>query len=109
MRKLLVVMLATVAIAEQLFEMEQELSDSFLFETIEEAQSRLNLEGSDFVYPDVMGEHLLGACSGAPACGTTMATFNGVAAKSNGANHCTGNSCGGYGTYGSQYQCVELA
>ena len=102
-------MLATVAIAEQLFEMEQELSDSFLFETIEEAQSRLNLEGSDFVYPDLMGEHLLGACSGAPACGTTMATFNGVAAKSNGANHCTGNSCGGYGTYGSQYQCVELA
>ena len=37
MRKLLVVMLATVAVAEQLFEMEKELSDSFLFETVEEA------------------------------------------------------------------------
>lgn len=38
-----------------------------------------------------------------------MASYNGIAAKSNGANQCTGNSCGGYGTYGSQYQCVELA
>ncbi len=100
MRKLIVVMIATVAVAEQLFEMKQEHSDSFLFETLEDVQSRLNIEGSDFVYPDIMGEHLLGSCSGAPACGTTMATFNGVAAKSNGANQCTGNSCGEYGTYG---------
>eukprot|EP00602_Paraphysomonas_sp_CaronLab_P007366 CAMPEP_0185036518 /NCGR_PEP_ID=MMETSP1103-20130426/29619_1 /TAXON_ID=36769 /ORGANISM="Paraphysomonas bandaiensis, Strain Caron Lab Isolate" /LENGTH=240 /DNA_ID=CAMNT_0027574077 /DNA_START=248 /DNA_END=970 /DNA_ORIENTATION=- len=38
-----------------------------------------------------------------------MATYNGIPAKSNGANQCTGNSCAGYGTYGYQYQCVELA
>ena len=48
-------------------------------------------------------------CSGAPSCGTTLATFNGVSAYSNGANQCSGYSCGGYGTYGYQYQCVELA
>ena len=103
MRKLIKVMLATVAVAEQLFGMEQELSDSFLFESIEEAQNRLDLEASDFVYPEVMGEHILGACGGAPACGTTMATFNGVAAKSNGVNQCTGDSCDGWGSYGLHY------
>lgn len=56
-----------------------------------------------------MGNHSLKSCGGAPPCGETMATFNGIPAKSNGGNQCTGNSCGGYGTYGSQYQCVELA
>lgn len=66
-------------------------------------------DNSLFVYPEVFGNYSLGSCSSAPSCGTTMTTFNGVAAKSNGANQCTGNSCGGYGTYGSQYQCVELA
>lgn len=70
---------------------------------------RTEVDNSLFVYPDEMGNFTLGSCSGAPSCGTTMASFNGVAAKSNGANQCTGNSCGGYGTYGSQYQCVELA
>lgn len=62
-----------------------------------------------FVYPDRFGNYSLSSCSGAPSCGSTMASFNGIPAKSNGANQCTGNSCGGYGTYGSQYQCVELA
>eukprot|EP01094_Clydonella_sp_ATCC50884_P024306 TRINITY_DN6058_c0_g1_i1.p1 TRINITY_DN6058_c0_g1~~TRINITY_DN6058_c0_g1_i1.p1 ORF type:complete len:314 (-),score=63.02 TRINITY_DN6058_c0_g1_i1:220-1140(-) len=45
----------------------------------------------------------------APACGTALQTFNGVTAYSNGANQCSGYSCAGYGTYGYQYQCVELA
>ena len=62
-----------------------------------------------YVYPEKFGNYSLGSCSDAPSCGTTMATFNGIPAKSNGANQCTGNSCGGYGTYGYQYQCVELA
>lgn len=62
-----------------------------------------------FVYPEVIGDYNLTSCSDAPSCGTTMASFNGVAAKSNGANQCTGNACGGYGTYGYHYQCVELA
>lgn len=62
-----------------------------------------------FVYPDTFGNFTLGSCSDAPSCGSTMTSFNGISAKSNGGNQCTGNSCGGYGTYGSQYQCVELA
>ncbi len=49
------------------------------------------------------------SCSPAKSCGTTMSTFNGVAAYSNGPDQCTGNSCNGYGTYGYRYQCVELA
>lgn len=56
-----------------------------------------------------MGIYNTTSCSSAPSCGTTMATFNGIAAKSNGVNQCTGSSCGGYGTYGYHYQCVELA
>ena len=69
-----------------------------------------NLEDlSLYVYPELFGNYSLGSCSSAPSCGTVMASFNGISAKSNGANQCTGNSCGGYGTYGSQYQCVELA
>jgi surface antigen len=67
------------------------------------------VDNSLFVYPESFGEYNLTACSGAPSCGTTMASFNGVAAKSNGGNQCTGSSCGGYGTYGYHYQCVELA
>jgi len=67
---------------------------------------------------------LLGSCSGpepegdptgvvsqawtASACGTVLGTFDGTAAKSNGANTGTGSSCAGTGTYGLQYQCVEL-
>ena len=48
-------------------------------------------------------------CSGAPACGTVLASYNNIPAYSNGALQCSGNSCNGYGTYGYQYQCVELA
>jgi surface antigen len=68
-----------------------------------------NVDHNLFVYPEMFGDYNLTSCSSAPSCGTTMATYNGVAAKSNGANQCTGNSCGGYGTYGYHYQCVELA
>ena len=44
----------------------------------------------------------------APPCGAEMASWDGTAARSNGA--CAGNgcSCGGSGKYGLQYQCVEL-
>ena len=49
------------------------------------------------------------SCSPAKSCGTTMSSFNGVAAYSNGADQCSGYSCNGYGTYGYRYQCVELA
>ena len=38
-----------------------------------------------------------------------MASFNGVAAKSNGVDQCTGECCGGHITTGCAYQCVELA
>lgn len=43
-----------------------------------------------------------------PPCGTVMAVWDGTAAKSNGPNTGTGYSCAGGGTYGLQYQCVEL-
>jgi surface antigen len=44
----------------------------------------------------------------APPCGSVMASWDGTAAKSNGACTASGCSCGGVGTYGLQYQCVEL-
>ncbi len=44
----------------------------------------------------------------APPCGAVMASSDGTSAKSNGAYMGTGSSCGGTGTYGLQYQCVEL-
>jgi surface antigen len=44
----------------------------------------------------------------APACGVAMASWDGTAAKSNGACTASGCSCAGVGTYGLQYQCVEL-
>jgi surface antigen len=62
-----------------------------------------------FIYPEVFGQYNLSSCGDAPACGTVMSTFNGISAKSNGGNQCTGSSCGGYGDYGYHYQCVELA
>lgn len=44
----------------------------------------------------------------AEPCGKVLATYDGTDAKSNGTDTGTGNSCGGTGTYGLQYQCVEL-
>lgn len=43
-----------------------------------------------------------------PACGTALAAWNGTTAYSNGNNTGTGISCAGVGSYGYQYQCVEL-
>lgn len=43
-----------------------------------------------------------------PPCGTALGSFDGTTAHSNGANTGTGVSCAGQGTYGYQYQCVEL-
>src|SRR5215208_6030053 len=42
------------------------------------------------------------------ACGALLTSWNGTNVYSNGANTGTGYSCAGYGTYGYQYQCVEL-
>jgi surface antigen len=67
------------------------------------------MPGDRWIYPDVFGNQSVAACSGAPACGTVMSTYNDVAAYSNGQYQCTGDSCAGYGTYGYRYQCVELA
>ena len=46
---------------------------------------------------------------GAPSCGSAMSSFNGVSAKSNGYDQCTGSCCGGSISTGCAYQCVELA
>lgn len=49
-------------------------------------------------------------CSGTAAtCGTALASLDNVSAKSNGSYQGTGSSCGGQGSYGLQYQCVEFA
>jgi surface antigen len=56
-----------------------------------------------------MGMYNLTSCSGAPSCGATMSSYNGVAAKSNGYDQCTGSCCGGSISTGCAYQCVELA
>lgn len=42
------------------------------------------------------------------ACGTILTSWNGTNVYSNGSNTGTGYSCAGLGTYGYQYQCVEL-
>ena len=47
--------------------------------------------------------------NGTTNCGDTLASFGGEDAKSNGADQHTGNSCGGMGSYGLEYQCAELA
>ncbi|MGZ3474936.1 MAG: hypothetical protein ACXWUG_12030, partial [Polyangiales bacterium] len=44
----------------------------------------------------------------ATACGTSLASFDGTTAHSNGKYTGTGTSCAGAGAYGYQYQCVEL-
>lgn len=62
---------------------------------------------SDYVLPKSFGNFTHDDLKSAPPCGTVMYTYNNVAAKSNGNDQGTGNSCGGYGTCGSQYQCVE--
>jgi hypothetical protein len=38
-----------------------------------------------------------------------MTSYNGISAKSNGVDQCTGECCGGHITTGCAYQCVELA
>jgi surface antigen len=43
----------------------------------------------------------------APQCGSQLASYSGVAAFSNGIYQQQPGSCGTYGTYGYQYQCVE--
>lgn len=69
------------------------------------------LDPFEMIYTDdELGEYLnLTSCSGAPSCGSTMASFNGVPAKSNGKSQCTGSCCGGSVTTGCAYQCVEYA
>jgi hypothetical protein len=70
----------------------------------------VNALETNFSYTDFdLGVYNLTSCSSAPACGVAMASYGGVSAYSNGVDQCTGSSCGGYGTYGYQYQCVELA
>ena len=68
-----------------------------------------DLNDRKIVYPEKFGNHTLGSCSGAPGCGTAMAEYGGIYAYSNGADQCTGYSCGGYVATGYQYQCVEYA
>jgi hypothetical protein len=58
--------------------------------------------------PHEFGNYTLSSCSDAPPCGTVMTSIDGTNAYSNGANQCTGDSCGGSGATGSYYQCVEL-
>jgi len=62
-------------------------------------------EGTNDLEPVNPSYHELG---NSPACGTTLTTWNGTSAHSNGQFTGTGTSCGGVGTYGYQYQCVEL-
>ncbi len=54
---------------------------------------------------DSVGE---GISSPPPACGTSIGSFNGTSARSNGKYQGTTTSCGGVGSYGYDYQCVEL-
>ena len=63
--------------------------------------------GLEYLLPKSFGNFTHDDLKLASSCGTVMTTYNNVQAKSNGEYQGTGNSCGGYGTYGYQYQCVE--
>lgn len=70
-------------------------------------QGSKGFEVGAMIVPRIFGEVNASACSGAPSCGTAMASYAGITAYSNGQYQCTGESCGAYSTYGYQYQCVE--
>lgn len=60
-------------------------------------------EDDEDMYPDI------GVSKGGLAsCGTPLVSWNGTTAYSNGQSTGTGSSCAGSGSYGLQYQCVEL-
>ncbi len=61
----------------------------------------------NLLLPKLFGNFTHSDLGSAPSCGTTMATYNSIPAKSNGQYQGTGTSCSSYGTYGNQYQCVE--
>ena len=69
---------------------------------IAQAGCGAELESTEPVNPSFFEETSM------PSCGTVLASWNGTSAYSNGSNTGTGNSCAGVGTYGYQYQCVEL-
>ena len=77
------------------------LPASFLL-LIAQAGCGAELESTEPVNPSFFEETSM------PSCGTVLASWNGTSAYSNGSNTGTGNSCAGVGTYGYQYQCVEL-
>ena len=62
---------------------------------------------SAIILPDEFGLFNVHDLQGAASCGSVMATYNGVSAKSNGGNMGTGTSCAGCGSTGCRYQCVE--
>jgi hypothetical protein len=50
-----------------------------------------DISQNKFLYgPKDLGIYNLTSCTGAPSCGATMTSYNGVAAKSNGVDQCTG-------------------
>jgi surface antigen len=87
---------------------------SILGDTVERPNDETTIPGvldrKAFIYSDSdLGIFNTTSCSGAPSCGSAMSSYNGVSAKSNGVDQCTGSCCGGSGSTGCYYQCVELA
>jgi surface antigen len=81
-----------------------------IFANAQEWEKELRLEDTIYSEKELYQHGLnLTSCTGAPSCGATMASYNGVSAKSNGVNQCTGSCCGGSISTGCAYQCVELA
>ncbi len=62
---------------------------------------------SDYRLPNKFGNYSLSNLVSAYPCGTEMASYNGIAAYSNGDYQGTGYSCGDWTSTGYQYQCVE--
>jgi hypothetical protein len=50
-------------------------------------------EKAKWLFPEKFGNFSLGSCSGAPSCGTNLASYNGIWAKSNGVDQVILNSC----------------
>ncbi len=72
---------------------------------VEDPSQTQDTVGPQIVNPSGEG---FGTYSSMPPCHTVLATFDGVAAYSNGPSTGTGYSCGGTTSTGYQYQCVEL-
>ena len=72
-----------------------------------EKQKGANIPVGTLFLPNPFGNYSHPDLKSAPPCGTSLASYNGIEAYSNGDYQGTGTSCGDWTATGYQYQCVE--